>query len=60
MPVEKLPTDGAQYSSRSKESDSAIQRNPLPTLVGRSTVVCGARKNKSDIAVYNPSRITIL
>jgi len=59
MPVKKLPIDGAQYSSRSKESDLAIRTNPLQALVGRNTTVCGVRKNKSDIAVYSPSRITV-
>jgi hypothetical protein len=59
MPVKKLPTDGAQRYSRLKKSDLVFRRNSLPTLVDRNTIVSGAKKNKSDIAVYNLPRITI-
>jgi hypothetical protein len=47
MLVKKLPIGDAQISNRSKESDLAIRRNSLPTVVGRSRVVCGTRKNMS-------------
>ena len=57
MPVKKVPTDGAQHSSRSKKSDLEIRRNLPPTfdihmLVHRNVTPNYSQQDKTFLGLF--------